>query len=88
MSPKDGTYEIVADPKQLQPLKELLTSRNIPLMMATVTYIPKQVVHLEGDKARKLLRLLQELEDHDDVQSVSANFDVPDAIMDEMSEAA
>ncbi|HID05602.1 MAG TPA: YebC/PmpR family DNA-binding transcriptional regulator [Armatimonadetes bacterium] len=88
MSPKDGTYEIVADPKQLQPLKELLASRDIPLMIATVTYIPKQVVHVEGDEARKLLRLLQELEEHDDVQNVSANFDVPDAIMDEISEAA
>lgn len=88
MTPKDDSFEIIADPKQLQAIKNALESCSIPYTLATVTYIPKQVVHVDGNEARRLLRLLQELEDHDDVQNVSANFEMPTHIMEEFSEAA
>ena len=85
---KDGTYEIIAEPKQLQAIKFALEQNGIPYQLATVTNLPKTIVRVEGDEARKLLALLRDLEDHDDVQSVSANFDVPDEILEEMGEAA
>lgn len=85
---KDGTYEIVAEPKQLQAIKAALERNGIPYQLATITNLPKTVVRVEGEEARKLLALLRDLEDHDDVQSVSANFDVPDELLEEMSEAA
>jgi len=85
---KDGSYEIIAEPKQLQAIKFALEQNGIPYQLATVTNLPKTIVRVEGDEARKLLALLRDLEDHDDVQSVSANFDVPDEILEEMGEAA
>lgn len=85
---KDGTYEIVAEPKQLQAIKNALDQNGIPYQLATVTNMPKTVVRVEGGEARKLLALLRDLEDHDDVQNVSANFDVPDELLEEMGEAA
>lgn len=88
IAPKDDSFEIIAEPKQLQAIKSSLESCKIPYTLATVTYVPKQVVQVDGNEARRLLRLLQELEDHDDVQSVSANFDMPAYIMEEFSEAA
>jgi transcriptional/translational regulatory protein YebC/TACO1 len=50
--------------------------------------MPKTTVRVEGEEARKLLALLRDLEDHDDVQNVSANFDIPDELLEEMGEAA
>lgn len=85
---KDETYEIIAEPKQLQAIKIALEQNGIPYQLATITNLPKTVVRIEGEEARKLLALLRELEDHDDVQNVSANFDVPDELLEEMGEAA
>ncbi len=85
---KDGTYEIVAEPKQLQAIKIALEQSGIPYQLATITNMPKTVVRVEGEEARRLLALLRDLEDHDDVQNVSANFDVPDELLEEIGEAA
>ncbi|MCC6037988.1 YebC/PmpR family DNA-binding transcriptional regulator [Fervidibacter sp.] len=85
---KDETYEIIAEPKQLQAIKTALEQNGIPYQLATITNLPKTVVRVEGEEARRLLALLRDLEDHDDVQNVSANFDVPDEILEEMGEAA
>ncbi len=85
---KDGNYEIVAEPKQLQAIKFALEQNGIPYQLATVTNMPKTIVRVEGEEARRLLALLRDLEDHDDVQNVSANFDVPDELLEEIGEAA
>lgn len=85
---KNGTYEILAEPRQLQALKNILEKNGIPYQMAVITNMPKTVIRVEGEEARKLLALLRDLEDHDDVQNVSANFDVPDDLLEEMGEAA
>lgn len=85
---KDGTYEIIAEPKQLQTIKNSLEQNRIPYQLATVTNLPKNVVRVEEEEAKRLLALLRDLEDHDDVQSVSANFDVPDELLEEVGEAA
>lgn len=85
---KDETFEIAAEPKQLQAIKSVLEKNGITYQLATITNIPKTVVSVEGEEAKRLLALLRDLEDHDDVQSVSANFDVPDELLEEMGEAA
>ena len=85
---KDSTYEIITEPKQLTALKQALEQQNIPYQLATITNLPKTTVRVEGEEARRLLSLLRDLEDHDDVQNVSANFDVPDELLEEMGEAA
>ena len=49
--------------------------------------IPKNTIKLEGSDAKKVLSLVDILEDHDDVQNVYANFDIPDSVIDEIEEA-
>ena len=52
-----------------------------------LTRIPTTVVDLTADDARKVLKLMESLDDHDDVQNVSANFNIPDEVMAELSNA-
>ena len=53
----------------------------LPISSAELTLVPKNTVALDEDGARKLLRLIDALEEHDDVQDVYANFDIPDAVL-------
>jgi len=79
--PDDENYEITTAPEDLNTVKEFLTGKNIELNLAEVTYIPQNYVNLEGKDANKMLALMEALEDHDDVQNVYANFDIPDEMM-------
>ena len=49
--------------------------------MADITFIPQNTVPLQEKEAKQILRLMEALEDHEDVQNVCANFDIPDEIM-------
>ena len=50
---------------------------------AQADLVPQTTIELEGDSARRMLKLMDVLEDHDDVQKVAANFDISDAILEE-----
>ncbi|HBA39652.1 MAG TPA: YebC/PmpR family DNA-binding transcriptional regulator, partial [Deltaproteobacteria bacterium] len=58
---------------------------NVPVAGGQVTMVPKNTVALDGQSAEQILKLTEELEDHDDVQSVSANFDIPDELLEKAS---
>jgi YebC/PmpR family DNA-binding regulatory protein len=75
------TFEIVTDPGQFMAVRETLAASGIKYTSAELTMIPKNTVALGESDARKTLRLLESLEDNDDVQEVFANFDIPDEIM-------
>jgi transcriptional/translational regulatory protein YebC/TACO1 len=84
----DGdTWELTSPPADLQTLRAALEDASIKFDSAEVTMAPTTVVNLEeeGD-ARKVLRLIDALEDLDDVQNVYANFDIPERILARMSE--
>jgi len=72
---EDG-YEIYTPPEALQDVKQALQEAGIPVDGAEVSQIPQTYVSLEEDDARKTLALLEELDDHDDVQKVHSNVDV------------
>lgn len=55
--------------------------------MAEITRIPQSTVDLDASSGRKVLQLLEALEDNDDVQSVTANFNIPEEIMEEVMSA-
>ena len=76
------TWEVTSPPGELGRLRAALEAAGIAFDSADITMLPSSVVPLqtEGD-ARKVLRLIDALEDHDDVQNVYANFDIPDAIL-------
>ncbi len=53
---------------------------------AEITRLPKNTVDLDADNARKVLKLMERLDDHDDVQNVASNFNIPDEVMAEIGE--
>ena len=74
---EDGSnWEITMSPEKYETVLEAVKAANIEIAASNVGYIPQDYVHLEGKQAQQTLRLVEELEDHDDVQSVSANFDI------------
>jgi transcriptional/translational regulatory protein YebC/TACO1 len=79
----DSSYEVTTTAENFETVKEALVEQEIE--MASVTMIPQTIVNLEGKQAQQMLKLLEALEDHDDVQQVYANFDISEEIMAEMS---
>ncbi len=79
--PEEDSYEITTAPEDLNKVTEHLEKENINPHLAEVTMVPQNYVKLEGKDAEKMLRLMEALEDHDDVQNVYANFDIPDEMM-------
>lgn len=74
---EDGSnYEIFTSPENYEAVANALQEHNIELAASNLGYIPQNYVKLEGKQAQQLLRLMEELEDHDDVQHVWANFDI------------
>jgi YebC/PmpR family DNA-binding regulatory protein len=73
---EDDSYEIVCDPAGLQAVKDALEKAGVQISSAEVTLVPQTTVNLEGEKADQMIRLMDTLEDHDDVQNVYANFEI------------
>jgi YebC/PmpR family DNA-binding regulatory protein len=80
----DDVYEIVCEPSELNAVREALTGAGVELESAEVSQRPKTRVPLDEDGAAKLLRLVDALEEHDDVDAVHANFDVDAEILERM----
>ncbi len=79
----EGTFEVITPPREggLEAVKAALADQKIPLLSAEITMLPQNTVKLTGKQAEQMLHLMEELEDHDDVQHVYANFDIPEEIM-------
>jgi len=77
----DDQFEVYTDPDVLEQAKEYLTQAGYTIASAGLTMIPKTSVQVVGEDAARLMKLLDALEDHDDVQEVYANFDVPDEVL-------
>lgn len=78
-------FEISTAPEELGDVKTALAAAGIPVEAAEIRLIPSTTVSLDAESARKMLKLMDALEDHDDVQNVSANFDISDEVMAEVS---
>ncbi|MEX2658944.1 MAG: YebC/PmpR family DNA-binding transcriptional regulator [Acidimicrobiales bacterium] len=79
----DGdTWRITCEPQALSDVKAALDAAGVAYDSADTTMLPSSTVPLEtADDAKKVLRLIDTLDDHDDVQGVYANFDIPDSIL-------
>ena len=83
---EDNVYQVVTAPDDFGTVREILETEGVKFIEASVSMIPQNVVEIiEAKPARQILKLLENLEDHDDVQDVFANFDIPDEIMEEVS---
>jgi YebC/PmpR family DNA-binding regulatory protein len=80
----EESYEIITAPVDLPRVMQALVERGIAVASADVTMMPRSTVRLEGKDAKGVLQLMEELEDHDDVQRAYANFDIPEEILEQV----
>ena len=74
-------FEVTCLPADFENVKKALEAASIPWVSAEVTMLPKSYVKLAGQAATSMLALMNELEEHDDVKNVYANFDIPKEII-------
>jgi len=79
----DGsTYEVVSAPEALTGVREAVEAAGFPVDSAELTMVPKTTIEVADESsAKKIVRLMEELEDNDDVQDVYANFDIPERVL-------
>ena len=75
------SFEIYTAPKDFDAVMSALKASNIELASAELSMIPLTTMKLEGKQAQQILKLMEALEDHEDVQKVFANFDIDEAEM-------
>jgi YebC/PmpR family DNA-binding regulatory protein len=76
-----SALEVITDPKDLENVKEALDKSGLSSVFAKITMIPENTVKLNEKEADQTLKLMEALEDSDDVQNVHSNFDIPDDVM-------
>jgi len=76
-------FEVIAKPDRFQTLSDALEAASIATESAEITRVPQTTVELDAGSWRKILGLLEALDDNDDIQSVTANFSIPDEVMQE-----
>jgi len=74
-------FEVTTLPADFEKVKKALEAAKIPTVSAEITMLPKTYVKLTGTAAQQMLSLMNDLEDHDDVKNVYANFDIPKEII-------
>jgi YebC/PmpR family DNA-binding regulatory protein len=74
-------YEVYASPDNFEQVRQALEKNNIKTIEAKLGQIPSMYIKLDDQKARQMMRLLEMLDDHDDVQNVWSNFDIPEEML-------
>jgi YebC/PmpR family DNA-binding regulatory protein len=83
----EKVYEITTAPDEMEAVRRTLEARQMPVLEAGVSMVPASTVRVEGKDAQAVLRLVEALEELDDVQAVYANYDIPDEILDALTAA-
>lgn len=79
-------FEITCDPGAYEELNKTLKEKEIPTEVAEISMVPQNTVPINDAKAaKKIISLLDAFDEHDDVQNISANFDIPDEIIESIS---
>jgi YebC/PmpR family DNA-binding regulatory protein len=80
---RDGTsFEVTSAPEDLVTVREAIEAAGMPVVSAELTMVPKTTIEVaEEGPAKKILRLMDELEENDDVQDVYSNFDIPEQVL-------
>jgi YebC/PmpR family DNA-binding regulatory protein len=84
MQAGDGKFEVTTAPHDFDPVKHALEKAGIAPESVQLTMIPKNMVPVNAENARAVLKLVEALEDNDDVQSVYVNCEIPDEVMKEL----
>jgi YebC/PmpR family DNA-binding regulatory protein len=83
----DQAFEVTTTPQELEAVRRVLEERGVPMQSAEVSYVPQNTIRLEGKEAQQVLRLVEGMEELDDVQHVYANFDIPDEVLETLGAA-
>lgn len=78
--PQEDNYEIITAPEDMNTVKTALEKANISIESAEVTMLPQNYVVLDEKPAEQMIRLMEALEDNEDIQNVYANFDISDEV--------
>ena len=84
-SDEDDVYVVESTPDQMISVREQLEADGFSVISSEIMLTPQNSMSVEGETAKKVIQLLEALDDHDDVQKVSANFDFDDAEIEEVS---
>ncbi|MEX1288306.1 MAG: YebC/PmpR family DNA-binding transcriptional regulator, partial [Acidimicrobiia bacterium] len=79
----DGRYEVITDPSDFMAVRQAIEDAGLVIEQAEVTFLPSVTVPLDAESVGKVLRLVDALEDIDDVQDVYANFDVDESVLEQ-----
>ena len=83
---EDTTFQVITAPEEFNDVMASLDKAELKYAEASVSMVPQNTIDVAEEKtAKSLMRLLESLEDHDDVQKVHANFDIPDDLMESLS---
>jgi YebC/PmpR family DNA-binding regulatory protein len=77
----NGNFEVISSPEDFETVKAALDKASIPFSGAEITMLPKTITNLQGKEAEQMVRLMESLEDCDDVQKVHTNADIPESII-------
>jgi transcriptional/translational regulatory protein YebC/TACO1 len=83
----EKAFEVLTAPHDFEAVKKALADAKIESTLAEVTFVPQNYVRLEEKPAEQMLKLMEILDEHDDVQKVHANFDIPEEIMEKVAAA-
>ena len=82
VEPEESSYRVTTAPESLHAVREALEAAEITIDSADSTLVPKTLVSIEDESmARKVVRMMDELEENDDVQAVYSNFDIPERVL-------
>jgi YebC/PmpR family DNA-binding regulatory protein len=82
---REKEFEVTTTPTEFEQMKKKLEESGLPSSYGEITMVPQSTVRLTGKEAHQMLRLMESLEDSEDVQHVYANFDIPDEEMEQLS---
>ncbi|MDD5723503.1 MAG: YebC/PmpR family DNA-binding transcriptional regulator [Syntrophales bacterium] len=82
---QESEYEVITELGSFETVKSAMDAAGVPYLLAEISMVPQNTVKLEEDKAGQMLKLMEKMEDNDDVQNVYANFDISDEIIEKLS---
>lgn len=77
----NNSFEIITEPDDFEAVKKAIDNASIPYVVAEITMLPRTMLELKGKQAEQMIKLMETLEDCDDVQKVYTNADIPDELV-------
>ncbi len=84
---EDTTFEVITSPSDFESAKNAFDEKSLEYVFSEITMIPQSTIKLEGKEAEQMIRLMEGLEDSDDVQKVYSNFDISDKTLEELGKS-